>query len=96
MSKRLEERLKNKFPDDVLEDKYDFEIQKFTGQEMIDFAEEYAREVAQVSLERASEEATLNHQNGESNEDIKYFQIDSHIIRINKQSITNPDNIIML
>lgn len=90
MSKRLEE-LYEKMVDEA-----PFVFPESNRKYVYELAEIYAREVAQASLERASEEATINHQNGEVNENIKYFQIDSRIIRINKQSITNPDNIVML
>lgn len=90
MSKRLEELYEK------MVDKAPFVFPELNRKYVYELAEIYAREVAQASLERASEEATINHQNGEVNENIKYFQIDSRIIRINKQSITNPDNIVML
>ena len=98
MSKRLEE-IKNEYAESKGWDNWsDFigcvQITRREGH-FDKVSELYAREVAQESLEKASEEATINHQNGEVNEDIKYFQIDFRIIRINKQSITNPDNIVL-
>ena len=99
MSKRLEE-IKDEYAqskgfNDWTDLWYSNSSYKFSNDHINSCMEIYAREVAKASLEKASEEATINHQNGEVNENIKYFQIDSRIIRINKQSIINPDNIVL-
>lgn len=80
---KLEERLRKYFPAIILEDKHDFTIQKFTAEDMIEFAETYAKEVAIASLEKASELPQ------------NLYDDEWHLEKL-KESITNPDNILIL
>lgn len=97
MSKRLEERIKNCFPNHRLNDKRDFQLHQFSDEDMIDFAENYAREVAQASLERASEKVVMNYHDGhhKTNTPMTYVQFGADNIKVQKESITNPENIIL-
>jgi len=84
MSKRLEELLKK------YEDENEFHFHHIDKENIIFPAMiEYAREVAQASLERAADNAKI-----EKEYSIKYqdFIPDG----VDKESITNPDNIALL
>jgi len=67
---------------------YDFIEKRFSDpnidlDDIIKLMEDYATEVAQASLEKASEEAEV-------------FEVDWDTTIVNKESITNPDNIVLL
>ena len=71
--------LKERFPCHKLEDKYDSEIQQFTAEDMIEFA----YYVAKTSLEKASENLSKN------------FYAAPFLLKLAKELITNPDNIVL-
>lgn len=78
MSKRLEE-LYEKMVDEA-----PFVFPESNRKYVYELAEIYAREVAQASLERASEKALINGS-----------EFSRCGCEINKESITNPDNIVL-
>ncbi|OBS12785.1 hypothetical protein ATE49_15485 [Elizabethkingia miricola] len=61
-------------------------------------AKRYAREVAQASLEKAAENANIKYHDGHNKlyKAVKHVQIGADNIQIDKESITNESNIVML
>ncbi|MVW93668.1 hypothetical protein FCL53_17030 [Elizabethkingia meningoseptica] len=61
-------------------------------------AKRYAREVAQASLEKAAENANIKYHDGHNKlyKAVKHVQIGADNIQIDKESITNPNNITLL
>lgn len=59
---------------------------------------EYVEECVKASLEKASEKAKMNYHDGhfKTNTPKDYVQIGSDNVQINKESITNPENIVLL
>lgn len=93
---RLEQRLKDKYPNHRLYDKWDFELQQFTAEEMMYFAEEYAKECSSASLEKASESALVKHSFPGNSETSKAIGDGNQVFTVDKELITNPENIILL
>jgi hypothetical protein len=92
MSKRLEALLKK------YEDENEFHFHHIDKENIIFPAMiEYAREVAQASLERASEKVVMNYHDGhhKTNTPMTYVQFGADNIKVQKESITNPDNIVL-
>ncbi|MDV3636744.1 hypothetical protein CMU84_16460 [Elizabethkingia anophelis] len=74
---------------------------KFTDSErkmFLEMVQVYAREVAQASLEKAAENANMKYHDGliKLNTPKKYIQLGADNVQIDKESITNPDNITLL
>ncbi|OPC53468.1 hypothetical protein [Elizabethkingia bruuniana] len=63
-----------------------------------DISQRYAREVAQASLQKAAEEANMKYHDGliKLNTPKKYIQLGADNVQIDKESITNEYNIVML
>ncbi|MCT4261599.1 hypothetical protein HZP32_05675 [Elizabethkingia anophelis] len=74
---------------------------KFTDVERMMFfgmIQRYAREVAQASLDKAAEVANIKYHDGHNKlyKAVKHVQIGADNIQIDKESITNPNNITQL
>ncbi|MDV4113923.1 hypothetical protein CMT20_19195 [Elizabethkingia anophelis] len=65
---------------------------------MDEVAKRYAREVAQASLEKAAENANIKYHDGHNKlyKAVKHVQIGADNIQIDKESITNESNIILI
>ncbi|MCL1657421.1 hypothetical protein M2T79_12520 [Elizabethkingia miricola] len=65
---------------------------------ILELAQVYAREVAQASLEKAYEEAKLKmtFPTGTFAKNSKWHMPDGELIVLDKESITNPNNITLL
>lgn len=83
MENKAKEILKERYPHHRLYDDKSFQLEHFTGEEMIEFA----IEIAKASLEKASESATAFLGEDKGGEDIPV---------VSKGSITNESNIILL
>lgn len=63
---------------------------------ILDAMEEYAKEVAQASLEKASENGLVKHSFPGNSETSKAIGDGNQVFTVDKESITNPENIIIL
>ena len=85
--KTLEE-IKKFFPNHKFKDDYDLILIQFTAEDLIDFSQTYAKEVAIASLEKASENAKLKTFSTKNLTDFSKKMVD-------KNSITNEENIVL-
>lgn len=81
---RLEEILKEHFPNHKTDDKWDIELLQFDAGDMMDFAKIYAEECVKASLEKASERTKI------------LFDPKFNGYKGRHLSITNPENIVLL
>lgn len=67
-------------------------------EKIFDAMRDYAREVAQASLEKAAENANIKYHDGHNKlyKAVKHVQIGADNIQIDKESITNESNIILI
>ncbi|MCT4034880.1 hypothetical protein HZQ14_15765 [Elizabethkingia anophelis] len=63
-----------------------------------EISKRYAREVAQASLEKAAKNANIKYHDGHNKlyKAVKHVQIGADNIQIDKESITNESNIILI
>lgn len=80
-------KLKEMFPNHVLRDKYDYEFPQFTADDMVEFAEEVAKE----SLKNASENAKCSFNREKIIDSDGELQV--IVQSIDKQSILDENNI---
>ena len=85
--KTLEE-IKKFFPNHKFEDDFDLELMQFSAYDLIEFSQNYAKEVAIASLEKASENAKLKTFSTKNLTDFSKKMVD-------KNSITNKENIVL-
>ena len=83
--KTLEE-IKKFFPNHKFKDDFDLELMQFSAYDLIEFSQNYAKEVAIASLEKASEKAKVKYTLDE--------ELNKHYL-IDKSSITNVENIVL-
>ena len=83
--KTLEE-IKKFFPNHKFKDDFDLELMQFSAYDLIEFSQNYAKEVAIASLEKASENAKVKYTLDE--------ELNKHYL-IDKSSITNEENIVL-
>ena len=80
------EEIKKFFPNHKFKDDFDLKLIQFTAEDLIYFSEEYAKEVAIASLEKASKKAKVKYTLDE--------ELNKHYL-IDKSSITNEENIVL-
>ena len=85
--KTLEE-IKKFFPNHKFKDDFDLELMQFSAYDLIEFSQNYAKEVAIASLEKASENAKLKTFSTKNLTDFSKKMVD-------KSSITNEENIVL-
>ena len=85
--KTLEE-IKKFFPNHKFKDDFDLELMQFSAYDLIEFSQNYAKEVAIASLEKASENAKLKTFSTKNLTDFSKKMVD-------KNSITNEENIVL-
>ena len=85
--KTLEE-IKKFFPNHKFKDDFDLELMQFSAYDLIEFSQNYAKEVAIASLEKASENAKLKTFSTKNLIDFSKKMVD-------KSSITNEENIVL-
>ena len=85
--KTLEE-IKKYFSNHKFKDGYDLILIQFTAEDLIEFSQNYAKEVAIASLEKASENAKLKTFSTKNLTDFSKKMVD-------KSSITNEENIVL-
>ena len=85
--KTLEE-IKKFFPNHKFKDDFDLELMQFSAYDLIEFSQNYAKEVAIASLEKASENAKLETFSTKNLTDFSKKMVD-------KNSITNEENIVL-
>lgn len=101
MSNRLEE-IKNEYAKEKSYDNWtDFindEAHWMVEKHMNEICEIFAKECCQASLEKASENTTMTFHDGfhKTNEPKKYYQIGADNLQINKESIVQESNIVIL
>ncbi|MDV3490971.1 hypothetical protein CMV03_07175 [Elizabethkingia anophelis] len=77
---------------------YAFEFTDSERKMFLEMVQAYAREVAQASLEKAAENAKMKYYNGHDQLDkvVKLVMIGADNVQIDKESITNESNIILI
>ncbi|MDV3834203.1 hypothetical protein CMU13_12815 [Elizabethkingia anophelis] len=77
---------------------YAFKFSERERKMFLEMIQDYAREVAQASLEKAAENARMKYHDGHNQlyKAVKHVQIGADNIQLDKESITNPNNITLL
>lgn len=94
----IKEILKETYEGIKLERDIDFRIEYFSADDMIEFAKQYALLSIKASLEKASEIAKFIIDTKNNGQILKtnYYENNNGKIHIDQESITNPENIILL
>ena len=85
---KILKEIKKFFPNHKFEDDFDLELMQFSAYDLIEFSQNYAKEVAIASLEKASENAKLKTFSTKNLTDFSKKMVD-------KSSITNEENIVL-